>query len=124
MFRKCDNYLATLIIATAGIDRINDIEIEVPSTLHTDEVDFHLQSAIKLDVSTKWWKSVAKYLWIAINKRMKFGDGKGAAPFQSSIIYLGKNLNKFNSVFGKYGTLYVPHEEVSQDRFNPLLDAL
>ena len=68
---------------------------------------------IKLDVSTKWWQSVSKYPWIAINKRMKFGDGKGASPFQSAIIYLGKNLEKFNMVFGKYGTLYVPHEEVS-----------
>ena len=64
---------------------------------------------IKLDVSTKWWKSVSKYPWIAINKRMKFGDGKGASPFQSAIIYLGKDLDGFNKVFGKYGTLYVPY---------------
>ena len=64
---------------------------------------------IKLDVSTKWWKSVSKYPWVAINKRMKFGDGKGASPFQSAIIYLGKDLDRFNKVFGKYGTLYVPY---------------
>ena len=63
---------------------------------------------IKLDVSTKWWNSVAKYPWIAINKRLKFGSGKGAAPFQSAIVYLGSNLTKFNEVFGKYGHLYVP----------------
>lgn len=63
---------------------------------------------IKLDVSTKWWNSVAKYPWIAINKRLKFGSGKGAAPFQSAIVYLGSNLTKFNEVFGKYGQLYVP----------------
>ena len=56
---------------------------------------------------------MSKYPWIAINKRMKFGDGKGASPFQSAIIYLGTNLEKFNMVFGKYGTLYVPFEEVS-----------
>ena len=62
---------------------------------------------IKLDVSTKWWQSVAKYPWIAINKRVKFGSGKGAAPFQSAIVYLGKNLDRFNEVFGKYGFLYV-----------------
>ena len=65
---------------------------------------------IKLDISTKWWQSVCKYPWIAINKRMKFGDGKGASPFQSAIIYLGKDLKRFNEVFGKYGTLYVPWE--------------
>jgi len=70
---------------------------------------------IKLDVSTKWWKSCCNYPWIAINKRMKFGDGKGASPFQSAIIYLGDNLTHFNEVFGKYGTLYVPFNKVSQD---------
>ena len=75
---------------------------------------------IKLDVSTKWWKSVSQYSWIAINKRLKFGDGKGAAPFQSAIIYLGENLDEFNKVFGKYGTLYVPHKKVSQDIETPL----
>ena len=62
---------------------------------------------IKLDVSTKWWNAVAKYPWIAVNKRLKFGEGKGAAPFQSAIIYLGKDLERFKSVFGKYGQLYV-----------------
>ena len=61
---------------------------------------------IKLDVSTKWWQSVDKYPWIAVNKRMKFGSGKGAAPFQSAIIYLGTNLDRFKGVFGKYGPLY------------------
>ena len=79
---------------------------------------------IKLDVSTKWWNSVENYPWIAINKRLKFGSGKGAAPFQSAIIYLGKNLSKFNHVFGKYGTLYVPFNEVAQDRLNPLANVL
>ena len=79
---------------------------------------------IKLDVSTKWWKSVSQYSWIAINKRLKFGDGKGAAPFQSAIIYLGKNLTKFNQVFGKYGTLYVPFKKVSQEELNPIANVL
>ena len=70
---------------------------------------------IKLDISTKWWQSVSKYPWIAINKRMKFGDGKGASPFQSAIIYLGKDLDRFNTVFGKYGTLYVPYTQFEFD---------
>ena len=79
---------------------------------------------IKMDVSTKWWKSITKYPLIAINKRLKFGDGKGAAPFQSAIIYLGKNLTKFNQVFGKYGTLYVPFKKVSQEELNPIANVL
>ena len=64
---------------------------------------------IKLDVSTKWWRSVSQYSWIAVNERMKFGDGTGASPFLSAIIYLGKNLEKFNTIFCKYGTLYAPY---------------
>ncbi len=64
---------------------------------------------IKVDISTRWWQSINKYPWVAINKRLKFGDAKGAAPFQSGIIYLGKDLDRFNKVFGKYGTLYVPY---------------
>jgi phage N-6-adenine-methyltransferase len=65
---------------------------------------------IKLDVSTRWWTSIQNYPWIAINKRLKFGDGsaKGAAPFQSAIIYLGQDLERFKKIFGKYGQLYVP----------------
>ena len=61
---------------------------------------------IKLDVSTKWWRSVNSYPWIAVNSRMRFGNAKSAAPFQSAIIYLGPNLQKFKKVFTKYGTLY------------------
>ena len=79
---------------------------------------------IKLDVSTKWWRSVSQYSWIAINKRLKFGDGKGAAPFQSAIIYLGRNLDRFNEIFGKYGTLYVPHNKVTQEVETPLTKLL
>lgn len=61
---------------------------------------------IKLDVSTVWWNSVSDYPWIAVNKRLKFGHGKSAAPFQSAIIYLGNRLDRFKTIFGKYGTLY------------------
>ena len=42
-------------------------------------------------------------------------DGRGAAPFQSAVVYLGKDLDRFNDVFGKYGTLYVPHRNLSHD---------
>lgn len=63
---------------------------------------------IKVDISTKWWNSIKNYPWIAVNRRLKFGNGKGAAPFQSGIIYLGKDIKRFKSVFGKYGTLYLP----------------
>ena len=79
---------------------------------------------IKMDVSTKWWKSISTYPFLAINKRLKFGNGKGAAPFQSAIVYLGTRLGKFRRIFGKYGTLYMPVVEVSQEKLNPLADVL
>ena len=63
---------------------------------------------IKLDVSTKWWRSIEKYPWIAVIKRLRFGDAASAAPFQSAIIYLGKDMDRFKEVFGKYGQMYVP----------------
>jgi hypothetical protein len=63
---------------------------------------------VKLDVSTRWWSSVSMYPWIAVNKRLKFGSSSSAAPFQSAIVYLGNNMNRFFDIFGKYGTLYVP----------------
>ena len=62
---------------------------------------------IKLDISTKWYRSIADCPWIAINKRLRFGDGKGAAPFQSALFYLGPNLGRFFTVFGDLGTCYL-----------------
>lgn len=64
---------------------------------------------IKLDVSTRWWKSVSHYPWIAVNKRLKFGSGTSAAPFQSAIVYLGSNLERFVEIFGKYGPTYLTY---------------
>ena len=62
---------------------------------------------INLDISTKWWTSISSYPWIAVNRRLKFGSGKGAAPFQSAIVYLGNRIERFNDTFEKYGPLYV-----------------
>jgi hypothetical protein len=70
---------------------------------------------IKVDVSTRWWNSISKYPWVAINTRLKFGDSTSAAPFQSAIVYLGENLGKFAQVFGKYGTIYVPLEPLAHE---------
>ena len=67
---------------------------------------------MKLEMQQKWFFSsnwmfptCRKYPWIAVNKRLKFGAGKGAAPFQSAIIYLGKDQVQRG---GKYGQMYVP----------------
>ena len=62
---------------------------------------------IKLDVSTKWYRSIADRPWVAINKRLRFGDGKGAAPFQSALFYLGPDPGRFFQVFGELGTCYL-----------------
>ena len=55
---------------------------------------------IKLDISTKWYQSIADRPWVAVNKRLRFGDGKGAAPFQSALFYLGPDPARFFEVFG------------------------
>ena len=62
---------------------------------------------IKLDISTKWFRSIADRPWIAVSKRLRFGDSKGAAPFQSALIYLGNNPGRFHAIFGHLGPMYV-----------------
>ncbi len=62
---------------------------------------------IKLDISTKWFKAIADRPWIAINKRLKFGDSKGAAPFQSALFYLGPDPGRFIAAFRHFGTPYI-----------------
>ena len=64
---------------------------------------------IKLDVSTQWWRHIALKPWLAYNKRLKFGDSNHAAPFQSAMIYLGSNLEKFIEIFSKNGFIYLSH---------------
>ena len=63
---------------------------------------------IKLDISTKWYRSIADRPWIAINKRLRFGDSKGAAPFQSALFYLGPDPGRFIQVFSCFGQAYLP----------------
>jgi len=62
---------------------------------------------IKLDISTKWYRSIADRPWIAINKRLRFGDASGAAPFQSALFYLGPDPGRFFQVFRDLGTCYI-----------------
>ena len=69
-------------------------------------VVFRLSGSSPLDVSTKWWRHVAKYPWLAYNKRLKFGNGQGAAPFQSAMVYLGNRIEQFHNVFDKDGFIY------------------
>lgn len=68
---------------------------------------------LKLDISTKWWSSVSKYPWVAVNKRLKFGTSTSAAPFQSAIVYLGVRLERFIEIFGRYGTVYTPLKNIT-----------
>jgi phage N-6-adenine-methyltransferase len=65
---------------------------------------------VKLDISTRWWQTISDYPWVAVNRRLKFGNSKSAAPFQSAIVYLGNNLPKFTKIFQKYGTIYVSYQ--------------
>ena len=62
---------------------------------------------IKLDISTRWYRSIADRPWIAVNRRLRFGDAAGAAPFQSALFYLGPDPAKFFKVFGEFGQPYL-----------------
>ena len=62
---------------------------------------------IKLDISTRWYRSIADRPWIAINKRLRFGDSTSAAPFQSALFYLGPDPGRFFRTFGCFGTCYL-----------------
>lgn len=62
---------------------------------------------IKLDISTRWYRSIADRPWIAINRRLRFGDASGAAPFQSALFYLGPDPGRFFQLFGDLGTCYL-----------------
>ena len=62
---------------------------------------------IKLDISTKWYRSIADRPWVAINRRLRFGNSTGAAPFQSALFYLGPDPGRFFTVFGDLGTCYL-----------------
>ena len=62
---------------------------------------------IKLDISTKWYRSIADRPWIAINRRLRFGDATGAAPFQSALFYLGPDPGRFFQVFAEFGQPYL-----------------
>ena len=63
---------------------------------------------IKMDVSTKWWRVVSPYPMLAYNRRLKFGAGTSAAPFQSAMIYLGDRFDRFVNTFSKDGQIYYP----------------
>jgi len=62
---------------------------------------------IKLDVSTKWYRSIADRPWIAINRRLRFCDATAAAPFQSALFYLGPDPGRFFQVFAEFGQPYL-----------------
>ena len=62
---------------------------------------------IKLDISTRWYQHIADRPWIAVNRRLRFGDASGAAPFQSALFYLGPDPGRFFEVFGSFGTCYL-----------------
>ena len=63
---------------------------------------------IKIDVSTKWWRSIKDYPFLAYNRRLRFGSSTSAAPFQSAMVYLGKRYHKFVGTFSKDGSIYFP----------------
>ena len=52
---------------------------------------------------------VSAHCWPTLDcsqRRLRFGDASGAAPFQSALFYLGPDPSRFFEVFGCFGTCY------------------
>lgn len=55
---------------------------------------------------TKWFQALDPFPKCFIHGRLKFGDGPNAAPFPSTVVYLGPNGRRFADSFDDVGTVY------------------
>ncbi|HEY9874496.1 MAG TPA: DNA N-6-adenine-methyltransferase [Candidatus Obscuribacterales bacterium] len=65
----------------------------------------------KSATDTRWYQEMAQFPLCFWNGRLKFKnpDNKsGAAPFGSTLFYLGQNPARFARVFARYGRIYYP----------------
>lgn len=64
------------------------------------DVDSEIVLLLPADTSTKWFHSLAESgaAFAFFAKRIRFVGGENCADFASVLVYLGKNLNKFESV--------------------------
>ncbi len=61
---------------------------------------------------TAWFRLLRDYPRCFVWGRLKFGEGKTAAPFPSMAIYLGKNRKKFIEAFRDIGDVYIRVESI------------
>ena len=73
-----------------------------------------LEEAIVLlpvDSSTGWWQILGtRFEWCAVSKRIAFDGLATGAGYPSAVFYVGQDPERFRSVFGRIGTIYVPLE--------------
>jgi len=56
---------------------------------------------------TQWFKRLQDYCWCAVEGRLRFvGNDDSAAPFPSSIFYLGEDIGAFYRSFAHIGSIY------------------
>jgi hypothetical protein len=78
--------------------------------LHDEYQAHNTKEAIALlpaRTDTKWFRILRPYPRCFIHGRLKFGDATNSAPFPSVVVYLGRQQEKFQSVFSEFGDIYV-----------------
>jgi hypothetical protein len=58
-------------------------------------------------VDTEWFRRLDPFPRCFIYGRLTFANGANPAPFPSAAVYLGKNVERFASVFGAVGSIWV-----------------
>jgi len=61
---------------------------------------------VKSATDTKWYQQLDQFPKCLWNGRLKFKGNNSAAPFASSIFYLGENFSKFQEAFSKHGRVH------------------
>jgi len=77
---------------------------------------------------TRWFKKLNKFPWCGVNGRIKFikynsltktqYENQSSPEFPSAIFYIGKNLQKFISVFSRIGPIWINYTTTTNENKN------
>ncbi len=58
-------------------------------------------------VDTEWFRLFRDFPICFLDGRLKFSGHENSAPFPSAVIYLGKDIDKFDTAFGDIGDVWI-----------------
>lgn len=58
---------------------------------------------------TKAFRHLSSYPRLFIHGRLRFSESKNSAPFPSAVIYFGRDIDRFHTVFSPIGDLFIPY---------------